>query len=221
MKIQIKSILRISVLVLLAVLIGVSIYSMNASMLGGNPLPMPFGFGMTVVLSGSMEPELSVDDFLIVVPADTYEVGDVVVFQNQRTAIVHRIVAINGDEIITRGDANTSDDDPITLANIKGKVAFVVPFVGVIINLIKTPIGTLLLIGLAVWLLEASFKKEKNKKAEELDAIRLEIEALKKDAAAEATPENPPENTPENTPNADNSTKTDTSDNEGNDSTEP
>ena len=181
MKIQIKSIIRISVLILLAIIIGVSVYSMNASMLGGNALPMPFGFGMTVVLSGSMEPELSVDDLLIVAPADTYEVGDVVVFQTQRTAVVHRIVSINGDEIITRGDANTSDDEPITKANIKGRVVCAIPFVGLIINFIKTPVGTILLIGLAVWLLESSFKKEKNKKSDELEAIRREIEELKKE----------------------------------------
>lgn len=181
MKIQLKSVIRISVLVLLAILIGVSIYSMNASMLGGNSLPMPFGFGVTVVLSGSMEPELSVDDLLIVKPADAYEVGDVVVFQTQRTAVVHRIVSINGDEIITRGDANTSDDDPITKANIKGKVVCAIPFVGIIINLIKTPVVTLLFIGLAVWLLESSFKKEKAQKSDELEAIRREIEELKKE----------------------------------------
>ena len=182
MKIQLKSVIRISVLVLLAVLIGVSIYSINASMLGGNALPMPFGFGMTVVLSGSMEPELSVDDLLIVTPSDTYEVGDVVVYQTQRTAVVHRIVAINGDKIITRGDANNTDDDPITKENIKGKVIFAIPFIGLIVNLIKTPFGTILLLGVAIWLLEASFKKEKDKKAEELAAIRREIEELKKDA---------------------------------------
>lgn len=180
MKISFKSVIRISVLVLLAVLVGISIYSINARMLGGNALPMPFGFGMTVVLSGSMEPELSVDDLLIVTPADTYEVGDVVVFQTQRTAVVHRIVAINGDEIITRGDANSSDDEPITLQNIKGRVVCAIPFVGLIVNLIKTPVGTVILLGLAFWLLEASFKKEKAQKQTELDAIRREIEELKK-----------------------------------------
>lgn len=190
MKIQLKSVIRISVLVLLAILVGVSIYTMNASMLGGNALPMPLGFGVTVVLSGSMEPELSVDDLLIVKPADAYEVGDVVVFQTQRTAVVHRIVSINGDEIITRGDANTSDDDPITKANIKGKVVCAIPFVGIIVNLIKTPVVTLLFIGLAVWLLESSFKKEKAQKSDELEAIRREIEKLKKEnQAAKEEPE--------------------------------
>lgn len=180
MKIQLKSVIRIAVLVLLAILVGVSIYSINASMLGGNALPMPFGFGMTVVLSGSMEPELSVDDLLIVTPADTYEVGDVVVYQTQRTAVVHRIVSINGDEIITRGDANTGDDEPITQANIKGRVVCAIPFVGLIVNLIKTPLGTILLLGAAIWLLESSFKKEKAQKSDELEAIRREIEELKK-----------------------------------------
>lgn len=180
MKISFKSVARISVLVLLAVLVGVSIYSMNARMLGGNALPMPFGFGMTVVLSGSMEPELSVDDLLIVTPADTYEVGDVVVFQTQRTAVVHRIVAIDGETVITRGDANSGNDEPITVQNIKGRVVCAIPFVGLIVNLIKTPVGTVLLLGIAFWLLEASFKKEKEQKNAELDAIRREIEELKK-----------------------------------------
>ncbi|MBE6566700.1 MAG: signal peptidase I [Ruminococcaceae bacterium] len=202
MKISFKSVIRISVLVLLAVLVGISIYSMNARMLGGNALPMPFGFGMTVVLSGSMEPELSVDDLLIVTPADTYEVGDVVVFQTQRTAVVHRIVAINGDEIITRGDANSSDDDPITLQNIKGRVVCAIPFVGLIVNLIKTPVGTVILLGLAFWLLEASFKKEKAQKQTELDAIRREIEELKK-ANEQPTqqPEQEPKEEPKEEPN--------------------
>ena len=202
MKISFKSVIRISVLVLLAVLVGISIYSMNARMLGGNTLPMPLGFGMTVVLSGSMEPELSVDDLLIVTPADTYEVGDVVVFQTQRTAVVHRIVAINGDEIITRGDANSSDDDPITLQNIKGRVVCAIPFVGLIVNLIKTPVGTVILLGLAFWLLEASFKKEKAQKQTELDAIRREIEELKK-ANEQPTqqPEQEPKEEPKEEPN--------------------
>ena len=193
MKKRYKSIIRIALLVLLAALVGISIYSVNARMVGGNAMPMPFGFGMTVVLSGSMEPELSVDDLLIVAAKDSYEVGDVVVFQTQRTAVVHRIIAINGEEIITRGDANTADDEPITLANIKGRVVCAIPFVGYVVHLIKTPIGTLLLLGLAFWLLEASFKKEKAEKKNELDAIRQEIEALKngEQPKQELTPEQP------------------------------
>ena len=44
---------------------GINVYLWNASSLAGNAMPMPFGFGMAVVLSGSMEPVLSVNDLLL------------------------------------------------------------------------------------------------------------------------------------------------------------
>lgn len=179
MKSNVKTIIRIIVLVILAALVGVSIYSINALRLNGNALPMPLGFGLTVVLSGSMEPELSVDDLLIVVPSESYEVGDVVVYQTKRTAVVHRIISIEGDEVITRGDANPSADDPISIKSIKGVVVCAIPFVGYLVNLIKTPIGTLILLGLAILLLEASFKKDKKQDESELDSLQKEIERLK------------------------------------------
>ena len=174
-----KTIIRTVLLVILAAFVGISIYSINASRINGDSLPMPLGFGLTVVLSGSMEPELSVDDLLIVVPSEGYEVGDVVVYQTERTAVVHRIVSINGDEIITRGDANDKDDDPISVNNIKGEVICAIPFVGYLVQLIKTPIGTILLLGLAIWFMEFSFRKDKKQKKSELDSLREEIERLK------------------------------------------
>ncbi len=176
---KVKTIIRIVILTLIAALVGVSIYSINAARLNGNSLPMPLGFGLTVVLSGSMEPALSVGDMLVVAPQESYEVEDVVVFQTGRSAVVHRIISINEEGVITRGDANNTEDEPIALESIKGKVIIVIPFVGYIVNLIKTPIGTIILLGLAVWLLEGSFKKDKKQNDAELDAIRAEIERLK------------------------------------------
>lgn len=174
-----KTIIRIVILVLISALIGFSIYSINAARLNGDALPMPLGFGASVVLTGSMEPALSAGDMIIVVPQESYVLDDVIVFQTGRSAVVHRIIAINGDQFITRGDANNTADDPISFSNIKGKVILVIPFVGHFINLIKTPIGTIILLGLAVWLLEGSFKKDKKRDEEELDTIRAEIEKLK------------------------------------------
>lgn len=174
-----KSIIRIVILIIISALIGISVYSTNVARLNGNALPMPLGFGMTVVLSGSMEPELSVADMLVVVKEDTYSVGEIVVFQTGRSAVVHRIISIDGDVIVTQGDANNTPDEPISYSNIKGKVVAVVPYVGYIINLIKTPIGTIILLGLAIWLLEGSFKSDKKQDQSELDALREEIEKLK------------------------------------------
>lgn len=179
MKRTVKTAIRITLLVLVAVIVGVNVYSINASRLTGDSVPMPFGVGAAVVLSGSMEPELSVGDLLIVRERDSYEVGDVVVYQTGRTAVTHRIVSIEGDEVIAKGDANNVEDDPITRAQIKGAVVCAIPLAGRVANAIKSPLGTLCILALAVLLLERSFHVDKQKDKDELAAIKAEIERLK------------------------------------------
>jgi signal peptidase len=188
---RIKTILRTALLSIAALIVGLNVYSLNASRLAGDLVPMPMGVGATVVLSGSMEPTLSTGDLLIIAKQDSYQVDDVVVFQANRMAVVHRIVELyekpvqgeDGEEIqqmaITQGDANNTPDDPIQVSQIKGTVVFRLPIVGYLINMIKTPIGTILILGLAIFLLERSFHKEREKDQDKLDAIRREIEKLK------------------------------------------
>ena len=175
----IKSVLRITLIVIAATIIGFNVYHINASRLAGNVVPMPFGVGAAVVISGSMEPELSIGDMLIVVQQDEYEVDNIIVYQEGRMAITHRIISMENGEVITRGDANNTDDSPITVEQIKGKVVLAIPFVGYIVNAIKTPIGTLCVLALAVFLLERSFRAQKREDDEELKAIKAEIEKLK------------------------------------------
>lgn len=176
-----KTVLRITLLVLAALVVGTNVYLLNASRLAGDAVPMPFGIGSAVVLSGSMEPEISVGDLLIIYESKNYEVGDVVVYQSGRIAVTHRIVSISGDEVITRGDANNAEDEPITLERIKGKVVMIIPCVGYLVNIIKTPLGTFSIIALAVLLLERSFRVEKEKDDQQLKDIKAEIEKMKRE----------------------------------------
>ena len=188
---MIKNILRTALLSLAALIVGLNVYTLNASRLAGDQVPMPLGVGATVVLSGSMEPAIYTGDLLIIAEQDSYEVNDVVVFQTNRMAVVHRIIEIyeetvesnDGEEIrsfaITKGDANNSPDDPIQIDQIKGAVVFRIPLIGYLINVIKTPIGTILILALAILLLERSFHKEKMRDQEKLDQIRRKIEQLK------------------------------------------
>ena len=176
-----KIALRIALLVLAALVVGVNMYFLNASRLAGDAVPMPFGIGSAVVLSGSMEPEISVGDLLIISESKNYEIDDVVVYQDGKMAVTHRIVSISGNEVITRGDANNTEDEPITLEQIKGEVVLAIPYVGFVVNAIKTPIGTICILALAIFMLECSFSAEKQQKEKELDAIRAEIEKLKQD----------------------------------------
>lgn len=179
---KLKAILRTVILLITALVLGLSVYSCNASRVGGNAVPMPFGVGAAVVLSGSMEPELSVGDLLIVSEREAYEVGDIVVFQDGRTPVTHRIVETDEDgKFITRGDANNTNDAPIFPDQIKGEVVFSIPLLGYAVNVIKNPFGTLFILALAVFLLERSFHAEKQKDAKKLDAIKEEIEKLKQE----------------------------------------
>lgn len=180
----VKTIIRITLLVLVSLIIGVNVYSINASRLGGNAVPMPFGVGATVVLSGSMEPHLSTGDLLLLVERESYSVRDVVVFQDGRTAVVHRIISMDEQEIITKGDANNAPDEPITREQIKGEVVLAIPLIGYAVNLIKTPVGTIVILLLAVWLLNRSFHKEKEKDNDKMDEIRREIERLKQQTSS-------------------------------------
>ena len=72
--------IRIFLYFVISVVFGLVIYSWNAKTLSGDMLPMPFNLGSAIVLSGSMEPELSVDDLIFISGKDEYFVGVVVVF---------------------------------------------------------------------------------------------------------------------------------------------
>jgi len=167
----------------LGIILGVNAYLANASGLAGNPMPMPFGFGAAVVLSGSMEPTLSIDDVILVREADHYEVGDIVVYQSGRTLIVHRIVAKDGETAVTQGDANNVADAPIERRTIKGKVVAHVPRLGLAVNALKSPVGILTVLAAAFALTELSFRKEKAEDDQELEAIKAEIRRLKEEQA--------------------------------------
>jgi len=101
-------------------------------------VPRLLGGEALTVLTGSMQPTYSPGDVVVSVPQEEYQVGDVVTFQpvsGDPTLVTHRIVAVTvggpqGQQYITRGDANGDDDDPIEAAQIMGEVVYSVPYVG-------------------------------------------------------------------------------------------
>ena len=167
------------IMAMLGVILGVNAYLANARGLGGNQLPMPFGIGVAVVLSGSMEPTLGINDVIFVREMDSYEVGDIVVYQSGQTLIVHRIIAKDGENLITQGDANNTADAPIERYAVKGEVIARIPAVGMAVNALKTPAGILIVLIAAFALTELSFRKEKDKDEKELEAIKAEIRRLR------------------------------------------
>ena len=176
---RLKMILRIVALSLVGIFLGFNIYMWNAQSLTGNAMPMPFGFGAAIVLSGSMEPTLSVDDLIFVKEQESYAVGDVVVFQNGGALVVHRLMQINGDMVITQGDANDSPDGEMELSRIRGAVIGSMKNAGGLVRLMKSPVVSLGLLAAAIFLMERSYRKEKQKGDDEMDKIKEEIRRLK------------------------------------------
>ena len=174
-------ILRTIFLIVVSVAVGINVYNWNAKSLTGNVLPMPFGYGAAVVLTGSMEPTIKTGDLILVKESDGFEVGDVVVYQTGRILVVHRIMEIDGETAILRGDANNADDAPIELSQIKGRVFGCVPHMGTVARILKTPWATALLIGGAVVMVELPYRKKKEEDQEELERIKAEIRRLKEE----------------------------------------
>ena len=174
-----RIVFRIFMIALISLFLGGMIYSINARRVLHNAMPMPFGVGLSVVLTGSMEPTLSENDLVIVKEADSYEINDIVVYQRGTELIIHRLISVDGDLYTMQGDANNVPDEPVGLSVIKGKEVASVPYIGFVIRLLQTTVGKIVVIALAAFLLHRSRTKERTEDDEELDQIKDEIRKLK------------------------------------------
>jgi len=174
-----RSIARIILFVVISIIIGLKLYSWNARTLIGNKMPMPFGYGFSVVLSGSMEPELKVNDLVIIKKQKSYQRDDIIVYQDDDLLVIHRLIEINGENAITKGDANEVNDPEISTAQIKGKMVMHIHFIGCIVQFIKSTIGTFLVLLGAVIMFELPYVREKRKTISEQERIKEEIRRLK------------------------------------------
>jgi signal peptidase len=111
-----------------------------------------FGWRVDAVLSGSMEPQLKVGGLVITRPAESkdIEVGDTITFYCplNKGMTSHRVIAVENGTLSyfrTKGDAN-EDPDPfiVPVQNVSGKVCFHIPYLGFVIQFLKTPLGILL-----------------------------------------------------------------------------
>lgn len=117
-----------------------------------NNLAPIFGYSALEVVSGSMEPTIHVGDIIIV---DTTEKNikekDIVTFYDiDGSFVTHRIVSMNEDEIITKGDNNNALDDAIKKDKIAGKYLFKITGAGKLLAAFKSPfvMVMILIIGL-------------------------------------------------------------------------
>ena len=178
-KATLRVVIQVISLILVGLFLGYNLYLWNMQSLKGDALPMPLGVGAAVVLSGSMEPELSVDDLIIVARWDEYSVDDVVVYQSGNMLVVHKIIRMEDGMVVTQGTANNTEDAPIAMSDIKGLVIGHIDGLGRVIRLLKTPTVYIALMGLTFYLMNRSFHKDKQQEEDEVAKLEEEIRRLK------------------------------------------
>lgn len=124
-----------------------------------------FGYTVFEVKTGSMAKTLNVYDVILVKITKDVKENDIITFKKDDELITHRIMEIDGEEIITKGDANNTEDEKITKEAVIGKVVSIFPRVGIWAKVFTEPnvlisiFITLILIGLAI----SKDKTENNK----------------------------------------------------------
>ena len=89
-----------------------------------------------------MEPTMHRGDLALARPADTYQVGDVVIYRDPTMGpVIHRIYAKESDLFVFKGD-NNSFLDPYQAAHsaIIGKLWLFIPGVGDVLAFIRQPL---------------------------------------------------------------------------------
>ena len=143
----IRRIIKWLVLIILLLIMTFNMYSyINVKVLG-NKLNTVGGYSILQVVSPSMEPTIHVGNLVLInTKESTYKVNDIVTYEDENGLLVtHRIIDIDDDFMVTKGDNNDSDDGLISLDVIKGKLIYQSHIVGEIITILQNKIVLILI----------------------------------------------------------------------------
>mgnify|MGYP001876668981 FL=1 len=98
-----------------------------------------FGYTFFEVATGSMANTINIGDIVVVKVNETFKENDIIVYKEENSFITHRVIKIDGQDLITRGDANNSEDKPIKSDQILGKVIYVIPKIGIWRKVLASP----------------------------------------------------------------------------------
>lgn len=80
-------------------------------------------YPLAAITSGSMWPLLHEGDLVFIegVKKEDIREGDIVVWRNPNGFTIHRVVHLNENTFVTKGDANFKEDDPVRYEDIIGR----------------------------------------------------------------------------------------------------
>jgi signal peptidase I len=133
------------------------------------------GFDLFVVQSDSMQPTFGAGDLVVIVPPGflgrQVRVGEIISYERFGSTITHRVVQVDGENIVTKGDANDDADvTPVSSSKVVGVYLMEIPHLGYFTAFIRTRPGwfvsivvpALLLVGwLVIDIVREAFRLER------------------------------------------------------------
>ncbi len=128
------------------------------------------GYGLFEVISGSMSPTINVNDLIVVSITDNIKKNDIITYYSDGDFITHRVIDINGNDIVTKGDANNSEDVTVNSDMVVGKVVFCISNGGVWRDVLMEPkVIILIFITLFLFSLVFSYTPKRKIKVNNID----------------------------------------------------
>lgn len=143
----VKKILMIIVTFFLVLLLIFNAYNFISVKILKKDVASVGGYTLLEVVTGSMEPTIHIGDLIVIQLDTSYEVNDIVTFYDvDGSFVTHRIKAIENNQMITKGDNNNTEDEPISLDKIVGKYQFKITGAGKILSAFKSPLTMFLIL---------------------------------------------------------------------------
>ncbi len=129
-----------------------------------------FGYTAFKVVSGSMADTINIGDIVVIKienDKNSINVNDIIVFKQDEYIITHRVINIDGDTILTKGDANNTEDKTIERNQIIGKVTKVVTNINIWKKVFTSPTVFISII-ITIILFAIAFSVEDNNLKEDI-----------------------------------------------------
>lgn len=85
-----------------------------------------FGYSIFSTETGSMSPTIEKGDIVFVKIGEEVQEKDIITYKSGNAFITHRIIEIDGESIIAKGDNNNTQDEEIQKDAVIGKVNFII-----------------------------------------------------------------------------------------------
>ena len=133
------------------------------------------GYTFLEVLTGSMSGTIEIGDGVLVKLTTDVEKEDIIVYKKNNQLITHRFIQKEGEYLITKGDANNVQDEPITQYMVIGKVIGIIPNINMWKKIL---LGMVFILVILYCIVKQIFNKKNKDDTRRIDMVAACINAM-------------------------------------------